>query len=916
MRAIEERVGLCTRPALLIPSKGIFLMPAIPAKIFGGVLCLLALLTAQAIAFAAEPISASIAWDRNYKLQYPNEPISGDFDLEGNIEVLLSDTQGTLILINAASGGVIWKTQMSGDGLLNPLVGQFMKSNSVQFALLHRNGRFQVVQASSGRVLCDTTLKGKSGKPDLRFNLSPVLLPGRLQAGQWDTVLAVSEDRHIMNLTPFDAATVNDAWAMSIIGTLADMPSNCLSVGFLNAEATNFLIAFPTMNHRLSAFNSAKTNSQPTWIEIQGMTPDQASAALPEGADGLMRQIAVSDSSSAFWRVAFDDSSGALTPIDNSSVGCAQAKVSAPVWGDVNQDGTNDIILNSPSQMQILVVDGTTGRPMAASESYMAVQPFITPMGFFMTTNKEPIAAIGDANALVLVNLLNHTQTSQILRYEMSPLAPTTPLIFDADKNGKADILVQGKERVSLVATSLSIPQGTIQWSTYSGSSLRNGGRPKLYENMVGDRDRIHRGALSTWLDDAKGELEKKDYGKAIEKTQAILDFNPRYEDALKIQKQAIARRDMGFHILYSIIGVALAAALLACLWRWFSEFLLLKRTKEWASHGADSEILQAFRKHQRFLGLPMRLVCRLAEVSDQLHMLPVDFTTTLEKAHSSRPANREITRTLARLYLQQPNLDPEAIRVYEIAAEASDNPAPYDLAIGRIYMKIPDMELAKVHLEKAYKQGERSVILLDCLAQVYALKGETTARNLPVFEVASRNSPANAQLLEGLARCYVAAGHQKEAKAQDVFQKLSEICPTSAIANQEIAAAAYRLGDLDKAILAAEAALRTEPNNAVALMVLAWCLWQRKDLDEEARRIYMQAYRQQPNDSLLLRIVSELSLDRLKRRGDETAERLTKAVEANPNDRDFLNRAAKAAQDWDRDDLMLKKPGGSLQTQ
>ena len=172
-----------------------------------------------------------------------------------------------------------------------------------------------------------------------------------------------------------------------------------------------------------------------------------------------------------------------------------------------------------------------------------------------------------------------------------------------------------------------------------------------------------------------------------------------------------------------------------------------------------------------------------------------------------------------------------------------------------------------------------------------------------PVFESASRSHPDDPRLLEGLAKAYVLAGSQKEVKAQKVFKHLVELNPNSAVGNQEMAANYFRAGKYDDAIHSARKALEAEPENTAAFLVLAWSLWQKQDFSDEAREIYNRAYRSYPDDSLLLRIVTQFSLDSATATA-QTGARILKAIQANAGARDFLALAAEAGKRWKNSEI------------
>ena len=359
------------------------------------------------------------------------------------------------------------------------------------------------------------------------------------------------------------------------------------------------------------------------------------------------------------------------------------------------------------------------------------------PPAFVLTSTAEPIVAIGDdGDSVQIINLKNHKDPSQVARIPVGPLVSVSPLAMDADKDGRADFIFCGKEKVTMLSTSLPVASGSILWPTIGGSSLHSGGRPALYEKKMEQLNDSSRVLLEQTAQNAKAELDKGDYAKALEHSRLILNFNPRHREAQKVYDSAIAKTHRGSRALIAAVVLVLVLGFAFLIWRIVSTMRLIRRTNAMAEANEVDKILPAFRSHIRFHKGQKKVIAHLAALSQKTHLLPTDFTADLEKAHQSNPRDNNITLTLARIYLQQQKSDPSVIPFYEAACKAGGTTAPYEILLGNIFIQKGDYAAAHNHLKAAHDRGDRSAPLFDGLAQVYIGLGRISGRYVPRLRI------------------------------------------------------------------------------------------------------------------------------------------------------------------------------------
>jgi tetratricopeptide (TPR) repeat protein len=616
------------------------------------------------------------------------------------------------------------------------------------------------------------------------FTLAPSVLPAS-QFGKRDTLVAASENRRLLNWSFGANSSVSDEWATRPAGTLTDMPVQPAAIGRLSEADSGqgvYAAIFATFGKNVAMVNTARPNIPTALTPVHTMGGQQSPVALREGADGRVSEVVLSDASSNFLRFSatLNETASRITRLgpDTNPVSCSQWTGAPPIVADINADGVQDVLLCSIPGIvitpgttgareavaggvsQIVVIDGRTGWPMSGVESYTSVRKFATSPALIITTDDEAYAGVGvEGDAFLLLNLRRHKEPSQVRVVPTGPLAPTCPLVLDANSDGKAELFVTRKDGAALLSTSLAVQTGKILWPMLGGSSLHGGSRPRLYEQAAQQAYRTTRALIKGSLLSAQAEFDKGNYDKALEQARLVLGFNPRHTLAREIESSVLAHTHRGSRLATALAVLAAALAAGFFLWRWLATLRLIRRTEAWAAAGQPDAILPAFKSHMRLHRGQPKLILHLAALSQRLGLLPSEFTELLEKAHKAHPNDANTTLTLARLYLHQHKEDADAVPFYEAAAQTEGNTAGYDLMLGRIKLRAGPLDAAHAHLRHAYDQGDRSGVLFDTLAQVYLGQGRISPRHVPVFEVAARNPRGPGPVLRSCRPAKRAAG-------------------------------------------------------------------------------------------------------------------------------------------------------------
>jgi tetratricopeptide (TPR) repeat protein len=188
----------------------------------------------------------------------------------------------------------------------------------------------------------------------------------------------------------------------------------------------------------------------------------------------------------------------------------------------------------------------------------------------------------------------------------------------------------------------------------------------------------------------------------------------------------------------------------------------------------------------------------------------------------------------------------PEAIAQLEQAVRAEPDHRDLKMALGNLYVRAKQydrgIEIFKAELDKDPKSHD----LLFKLAETNRLKGDSNLA-MDYFRRASEAAPGDARSLLQLGILMDGTGRSDQ--AEPIYEQVLKLDPSQAVALNNLAYLKAEHGvDLESALSMAQRARQAAPKSPQIADTLGW-IYIRKNLSEEAIRIFKDVTAQEPNN-------------------------------------------------------------------
>lgn len=193
-------------------------------------------------------------------------------------------------------------------------------------------------------------------------------------------------------------------------------------------------------------------------------------------------------------------------------------------------------------------------------------------------------------------------------------------------------------------------------------------------------------------------------------------------------------------------------------------------------------------------------------------------------------------------------NRMPEAVRQIEAAAAAEPDRRDLKLAVANMYVRAARYDEAITKYNEILSKDPTAADILFKLAETYRRKGDLNLA-IDTFRKSSQAAPNDAAPLLQLGLLMDGVGRRAESKP--IYEQILRINQDHPIALNNLAFIKAEEGaDLDSALAMAQRAYQAVPSSADIADTLGW-VYIRKNLSQEAVRIFTDLVRQHPNNAM-----------------------------------------------------------------
>ncbi|MCX7015264.1 MAG: tetratricopeptide repeat protein, partial [Candidatus Sumerlaeota bacterium] len=845
----------------------------------------------------AQPFEVREAWRKQLDLAVVNEPLARDLFFDDEPEIILSDNEGRLVMIEAQSGRTIWSSaRRAGVSFSAPIAGNFLSPGAPDILVAGSDGKLYLFSSVDGRLRARAPI-------GVQITLPPSLIPlskgGLVQPrfeGQ-DGVVLVDNSGGI-HCIQFEGETK----AVPIWENRAGMQiKSSAAVGTLR-EPGRYDVVVGRYDGKVCVYDG-QTGAEWAHYTLPAGRSIEAGLALGQMAGSAnLDEILAGDNRGYLHALRVPDRPGdeELVPIWDNPVSILGNPLGVLATVDVNQDQISDII--SVYVQDLVVVDGLRGEML----QWSARDRVAAPPALVHADDGNVYAFVVDASAVLYVVQLGTRALATRAEFHDQGAYGRNPMAIAVGPDHRVLLFAVQSEGGKALAlqTPLTCSSDRVPWGAFGGTSLRSGSKGASYYDRLEASQERRQSLIAKDLEEARAALNKEEWSKARDLAEEILGLDPLHKEARQILRRARLHAQMW---LYVLLAVALAAA------GWFggrpaqrvlAKEMGLTRADKARQAGQLDRAEQIYRRLNKLFPDDKNVNAQLAI----LYMKQGNFSEAalpvFERVYRRSPDNPAVVQALARAYLNAQRRDDKALETYLKASDQFDEPGPLNHALGAAYFERGDAKKALSYLRKAFRDDYQPQELFLLMADVYLELGVRSSSAIRIYETAYAARPLDDRLLLALAEAYVAAGRTDPA-AEEVCEKLLETRPDHDGARLLVAHIQLRKGGCDEAIRHAQRVLQGAPDNAEAIDVLARGYLAAERVDDDALKVMDQALAHTPEDRALLTACARIRVERgaLDAAGVDLVKR---AFAAAPEDTVFQRAVCAIAGETGENDLLI----------
>jgi hypothetical protein len=211
----------------------------------------------------AASVAADVAQIWSKPAGYPNapEPIAADVDLDHRIEIIQVDITNKVSAVDPDTGEVLWETALGEPTLLSPVTGNFLGQGHIEVLVASTNGSIFVLNGATGAI---AHIYRSSFTP----NIAPVVFPWNDSKPTYrEGIILYDPSERTLNGYLLEVSGLGDpVFKYKTLDVLSTPPV----VGATNLDAPEPHISFVTNEGAITTFSGRRPE-----IAIDGHLPNQ-----------------------------------------------------------------------------------------------------------------------------------------------------------------------------------------------------------------------------------------------------------------------------------------------------------------------------------------------------------------------------------------------------------------------------------------------------------------------------------------------------------------------------------------------------------------------------------------------------------------------------------------------------------------
>lgn len=799
----------------------------------------------------------------------PNDPLVIDLDGDDLLEIVCSDINGRLMVLNAETGGIVWKIDLEKKGAISPPVaGDFTGNGSVDIVVGSNNGNLYLVDGAGGKVISRNNLGNM-------ITLAPTLIPMKSTGDYSKAGVIIGNDKGDVVFYEFMEAespakekerafVAKMHWMVSVgarittpvsVGPVTDINTMNVVVGTSKGDLWILNRDDPNEQIRFGNYDNRSIATIPGLARIQG---DEKREIVFGDLQGNLNVLYYSEGK--FQRLWTNESPLYESPLQTLII------------HDLNQDGIDDII--AMTKTYIFAFNGATGESLWEKDRMTISHNVNTEPAFVFSQETGPLVIYGDErNGCFFLDPLQKDPSPQYIILDSSFEKPL--VTFNTGEKRETHLLLMSDKTSLCQVLQLDVPTApfSVSWECRGGNQFRTCGIDPAYKNFHNLQQDKTRNLLRNYMNQAQKSSNEKNWIQAYSFSGSLLSIQPGNKTAKWIHTYSYIRHNLPVILLLTVSGSILIIFLSIKIVRIITLLRLVSRAQD---HLERNELEGASACYRRILARNPgnRGVTRaLGGVLVKLGQYQKENIPIFEMMYELAPENQEAIKALACAYTYSNILEDKAMEMYEKSYNLFEDPSPIDVLMGRIYFMKREYEKAGKHIRNALRKGLNDVDVYNCLTDIYLAQKYHSHKALPVFKKVYEIRSDDQQFLEAFCDAYIDAKITDDPRVKALCQKVIKGNPEYLPAYIHLAKIHIQELNGKDAAECAHRILEIDPDNHEGLLLLSQYYIMEKRKDEEALNVYRRTLERYPEDREALKIITHIYFE--KHRFDEEAKNI-----------------------------------------